>query len=230
MRKKKINITKYVIAVSIILILVISYYLYNKSTENYNNIKIDKSKYLVYTESEKQFGNYNQYKPYLNIKGDLGTTINNNITEYINSFAKEDICITYEYDVNGKILSLVIKVEDYSYVESAAILYFRSYNINLDTLELLSKDDLLNLFDTNTNNVEQELNNKINDYYNDLVNEGVINSNECNYNCFIKSRDFTDNMDDAEYFVRDGKLTVFKPYTYMIVNNKEIKYDFEIGV
>ena len=40
---------------------------------------------------------------------------------------------------------------------------------------------------------------------------------------------FEENMEDAEYFVRDGKLVVFKPYVYMINENGKIKYDFEIG-
>ena len=229
MKKKKNNVTKYIIAIIVLLILVFSYYFYNKSHDNYNNIKINKSEYLVYTESEKQYGNYNQYKPHLNIKGELGTTINNNIDEYISNFEKNNICITYEYDLNGKILSLVIKVEDYSFVENAAILYFRSYNINLDTQELLSKDKVLNLFNTNSSDVEIKLNNKIEEYYNELVNKNIINTKECNYSCFKKSRNFEENMEDAEYFVRDGKLVVFKPYVYMINENSKIKYDFEIG-
>ena len=52
----------------------------------------------------------------------------------------------------------------------------------------------------------------------------------CNYNCFLKSRDFTDTMEDVEYYVRDGKLVVFKPYTYMYnaEEEKNIVYDFLI--
>ena len=228
MKKKKYNITKFIIAVVIILILIFGYYFYNKSQDNYNSLKIDKSEYLVFTASEKQFGNYNQYKPHLNIKGNLGTTINNNIDEFISNFEKNNICITYEYDLNGKILSLIIKIEDYSYVESAAILYFRSYNINLDKQELLTKDQVLNLFDTDTSDVETKLNSKIEEYYNELVKENIINNKECNYSCFKKSRNFEEDMSDAEYFIRDGKLIVFKPYVYMINENSKIKYDFEI--
>ena len=226
-KKKKYNTSQFIVGVILVLIIIIGYSFYNKSTENYNHLKIDSSKYLVYTESETSFGNYYQYKPYLNIKGPIGTAVNENITAYVNSFAKENICITYEYDLNGKVLSLVLKVEDHSYVESATILYFRSYNINLDTQDLLSNDTLLSLFDTTSYDVQEKLNQKIYDYYHELVTSQEIDSSECDFHCFQLSRSFQDGIDDVEYFVRDGKLVVFKPYIYM-EGNSNIKYDFEI--
>ena len=165
MNKYKKNIGKFIFIVVICLIVFIGYFIFNKSRENYNYLKIDKSKNLVYTESKTQHGNYNQYKPYVNIKGELGTAINENISEYIEFFNNDNICITYDTDLNGKVLSLVIKVEDYSYAEYAAILYFRSYNIKLDTLELLSNETLLSYFEVDEAYVQSKLNEKIEEFY-----------------------------------------------------------------
>lgn len=228
--KYKTNINKFSIIVVIMLIVVIGYYFYNKNNENYNNLKIDKSKYLVYTKSKKELGSYNQYTPYLNLKGELASKINDDIKYYISNFNKDNICITYESDLNGKVLSLVIKIEDYSYVESAAVLHFRTYNVKLDTMELLSNESILNYFDLNDSLLEEKFNNRLNEYYTELVNNESINEHECDYDCFIRTRGFQVGVEDNEYYIRDGKLVVFKPYIFMssTTSTKKIKYDFTI--
>ena len=230
MNKYKESITKFGIIVVVLLIIVVGYYFYNKNNENYNNLKIDKSKYLVYTKSKKKFGSYNQYTPYLNLKGELASQINDDISYYISNFSKDNICITYESDLNGKVLSLVIKVEDYSYVESAAVLSFRTYNVKLDSMELLSNESILNYFDLNDSLLEEKFNSRLNEYYTELVNNDSINEKECDYDCFIQSRGFQVGTDNNEYYIRNGKLVVFKPYIFMssTTSNKKIKYDFTI--
>lgn len=230
MKKKEKNIPLFVSITVFLLVVIIGYYFYNKDNENYNYLKIDKSKYLIYTISKKKSGNYNQYKPYLNINSEMAGYINEDIDLYINSFDKENVCITYETDLNGKILSLIIKVEDYSFAESAVVLSFRSYNLKLDTMELLSKDEVLNYFEMTEDDVILKLEEKIIDYYNKLIDKGTINERECNYNCFLKARNFGSSAEDNEYFIRDGKLIVFKPFIYMTSDSdkKTKKYYFKI--
>lgn len=62
--------------------------------------------------------------------------------------------ITYEYDINGIILSLVIKVinNETTYAPEP---YFRSYNINLETQEVISDQTLLEYF--NDKSIEFEI-------------------------------------------------------------------------
>lgn len=227
---KKISIPKYIAVSVFLLIVVISYFFYNKSSDNYNNLKVDKSKHLIYTVSKTQSGFYNQYKPILNIKGEVSDTINNDIDEYYSNFNKDNICITYEYDLNGKVLSLIIKVEDYSYVESAAILYFRSYNIKLDNMEILSNEKILEYFDMTNEDVENKLNDAVYKYYTSLINKHSIDEDECDYDCFLKSREFQSGTEDNEYYIKEGKLVVFKPYVFMksTDNEEQIVYDFEL--
>ena len=218
------------IGVFIVIVLLLVYGFSDKGNENFNNLKIDKDEYLVYTLKESDSGNYKQYIPALNIKGEIGEIVNNNIAEYTNSFTNENICITYEYDLNGNVLSLIIKVEDHSYVESATLLYFRSYNINLDKKEILSKETLLSYFNISGTEVLNNYNLKVEEYYNNLVNNNLIDSRNCNYNCFYNSREFTNNLDDAELYVKDGNLYVYKPYTFMSLSEEDdITYGFQVS-
>ena len=100
MNNDKKRIYKFSIVVIVLLSLLIFYYFYNRGLKNHNNLKINKSKDLVYTDSIMESGVYLQYKPFLNIKGETGNLINNDISNYISNFSKENICILYEYNIN----------------------------------------------------------------------------------------------------------------------------------
>ena len=152
------------------------------------------------------------------------------ILEYFNtifnSFDKDDICITYDSNVNGKVLSLIMKVEDYSYADSAVIYYFRSYNVNLESHEIVDNDMLFSYFDLTSDVVYSTFNQKLEEYYYELVNGGGI-SRSCNYECFIKDRGFEDGYDDIEFYVKEGKLIAYKPY--INISQGELKiHEFNI--
>ena len=230
MNKYKKNMSKYIAVAVVFIIIIVGYFFYNKSEDNYNNLKADSSKELVYTESQTQHDFYYQYKPVLNLKDEVGVLVNKDIDEFMGYFNNDNIGVTYESDLSGKVLSLVIKVEDHSYAESATVLYFRSYNINLDNLELLSDEVLFSYFDLNSEDVNILLDNGIENYYNSLVDSNLLKTSNCNYNCFITSRNFADALKNVSYYVRDGKLIAFVPYTYLSLNAEDaMTYEFELA-
>jgi len=227
MNKYKKNIGTFVLCVVVFITVIILYYFYNKSTENYNLVKEDNSKELVYTLSEEQYGYYFQYIPKFNIKGELGDVLNSDIKQFTDTFQEDNIGITYESDLNGKVLSLVIIVEDHGYLESANIIYFRSYNVNLDSGEIVDDDTLFDYYGMSRTEVESKLNEKILEYYNELVKDGTYDQKECDYNCFLERREFKSDHSDVYYFVRDGKLIAFKPYIAISQKEEEV-HDFVI--
>lgn len=218
------------IGVFVMILFIVCYAFYNFNySKDYNLLKLDSSKHLIYTLSQTQYDNYYQYTPYVNLRGEVGEIVNEDIQSFLSSFQKDNICITYESDLSGKVLSLVLKVEDHSYAESATIYYFRSYNINLDTQELLPDEVLFSYFELTKEDVEHFMNSRIEEHYYQLIQEGVFDSRNCNYDCFLESRDFSEGIEDASYFVRDGKLVVFKPYTNISFSSQSGDiYDFEI--
>lgn len=214
---------------AVAIVFLIYYGVKNINSNGYDYLKENKSKKLVYTKQKLESGNYYQYVPYLNIDDDLGTLVNNNIDEYINSFEHNNTSITYEYNVSGKVLSLIIKVEDHSIASSSALLYFNSYNINLEKEELLSSDQIIKYFDTTEEEVETVLNSQIEEYYYELVEDNIVNERTCNYNCFLKSRNYTNNIDDVAYYIKEGKLIAYKPHIFIALSDKDkIKYSFTL--
>ena len=64
-----------------------------------------------------------------------------------------------------------------------------------------------------------------------MTHDGTIDSSTCNYTCFLDSRGFQDGLEDVSFFIRDGKLIAFKPYTFLSPNSSldTVVHDFEIA-
>ena len=229
--EKLLSNKKVIIIVSLLLIASLVFYgIIKVNSRNFNDKKIDKTKYIVYTKETRNKEYYIQDIPVINLKGETINVINNDIETYLEEFNKENIEISYEYNINGIVLSLVLKVEDHSLADKATITNFRSYNIKMNSLELLSNYSVLSYFNITEEEVSKVIENDLKNYYEELVNNKNINRNECNYECFISNRDISSNyLKDTNYYIRDGKLIVFKPTTFIPLYEKEERIDeFEI--
>lgn len=231
--KKSDYLFQLIAIIAIIVIIIIAFY-QRKSTENYNDIKLDKGAYLVYTKYEDKSTKYTKEVPYVNLKADIFKEVNSDILQFCDNYMNSDkSVITYEYDINGKILSLVIKVinNDTTYAPEP---YFRSYNINLETEEVISDDVLLQYFNVSKSTVETKIKRGFQGYYSDLVKEKYYSSSECNYDCFLKWRGITNYLDYVSYYVRDGKLIAYKTFiAHSIFGEEEYftdkSFEFEIA-
>lgn len=216
-----------------VIIFLIVYIFIRKDGDNYNEIKADKSKYLIYTKYEKTNTNYPKHVPYLNIKGDAIQQVNKDIDLFANDFKKVDRCILlYEYDISGVILSVVLKAVNHN-VEFAPEVYFRSYNINLSTLEVISDDALLNFFGTNEENVAGLIENKFRYFHQEIVKEDFYKADECNYECFLNYRNVQNYMDNVSYYVKNGDLIAYKPFVFFSIYGEEDYFedkDFEFMI
>ena len=228
--EKLLNNKKTIILIAILLIAaILSYGIIKYNNHNYDNLKIDKSKNFVFTSSTKQSDNYTQERPFVNIKGYSIEIINKDIDKFLDSFTEDNIEMKYEYDINGEVLSLVLKVEDHSLAESATITSFKSYNINIKTSELLENEKVLDLFNTTEENIEKIIKKETKEYYNNLVDNKILSINECNYNCYIKDRNIDNYLDGIELYIRDGNLIVFKPMTFIpLYEDEKIIKEYEI--
>lgn len=225
----------YIIIGSVIAITIILLYGYFKTnSENYNNIKLDKNNYLVYTKYSNMNTKYTKEVPYVNLKADVFKEVNADIINFCENYIKaEKSIITYEYDVNGIILSLVVKVinNDTTFAPEP---YFRTYNINLETQEVISDEVLLQFFQVNKSTIENKIKRKLQTYYGEIIEEKYYSSNECSYECFLKYRGIDKYLDYVSYYVRDGELIAFKTFiAHSIFGEEEYfndkSFEFEIS-
>lgn len=204
----------------IIILIVFSYFV--RQGRNYNNIKLNKNNYLVYTlKSKKKKDIYTVNMPYVNIKGELGKKVNNDISTFLSKYMdKERTVVSYEYNISGDILSIILKVVDYE-TEFAPEVYFKSYNINLRKLELIDNGALFNLFGIDEDTISNILETQFNNYYNEILDEEYYDERECNYECFLKNREIDNYLDDVSYYVKDGNLIAYKPFIFYSIYGEE---------
>lgn len=211
-----------IICISIFLVIFLIVYAYvSRKNDNYNNIKADKKHFIIYSKYEKTNTSYPIYVPYVNIKGEAFKQVNSDIDLFLGDFIRAKRCtVLYEYDINGVILSLVVKVVD-SNTEYAPRAYFRSYNINLSTLEVISDEALLDFFQIDLTSVESLITNQFKHFYQDLVEEQYYQYDECTYDCFLNQRGVDNYMDDVVYYVKNGDLIAYKPFTFHSIFGEE---------
>ena len=193
----------------------------SRSSDNYKNIKRDKGNYLVYSKIEKADKTYPKYVPDINIKSSVIDKVNEDIDNFTSKYLNVDkVLITYEYNINGIILSVVVKVMDYQ-KEYAPQIYFRTYNINLDTKEVISDKSLLDFFQIDETKVSSIIEINFRNYYADVVKEGYYEPSECNYECFLGYRGVKNYLDNVNYYVKNGNLIAYKPFVFYSIFNDE---------
>ena len=127
----------------------------------------------------------------------------------LSDLEKENVSIEYKYNINGNILSLIIIISE-TKDESAPNLYFKTYNINLKKLKVLSDKEVLNLFDTNKSKITKGINEIFTNYYNEELKYNIIPN--MTYQEYLKMRKL-DNINDKLYFyISNNNLEVFVQY------------------
>ena len=217
---KKIPI---VIGMSLVLIVFIIVYSLNKNNGvDFEVVKEYSDKEIVYTADTIEIDElFHIYVPYVNIKGTSIILINEDIKSYIDEFTnKKMVIVTYEYTVNGKVLSLVIKTVDYGDEDTGPVAYFKTYNINLKTNELVSDEELLSAYNVNLADVSSAIEKQFKYWYKELNKEGYFEE-DCDYECFLEYREVDDYTEDVSYYIEKGKLIAFKPFVVYSIYGEE---------
>ena len=209
------------ISVALIVFLLVFFYL-NKQNEDYKKIKQYKNKYLVYTKYQGNSTQYPVQVPLVNIKSVAVDAVNKDIDLFVNDFIKDKkSVVSYEYSINGIILSVIVKVVDYN-SGYAPLPYFRSYNINLSTLEVIADESLLDFYGIDDSGVEEILEDTFHFYHQEIIDNDYYAADECNYECFLRNRGINDYLEDIAYYVDDGNLVAFKSFSaYSIFGEEE---------
>ena len=219
----------------ILIVLLVGYYLYKNYYRNYNYIKVDTDQYLVYTKSSSYNSqNMRNEIPFINIDSPDAKLVNQTIEEYAESFLQnKDNLFVYDSQVNGEVLSVLIKMKDYSDGYSYPEAEFHTYNFDLTTQTLMDDDDVLSLFDVSSEDVSEKIQKQFEEYYQKETEEGYLIAEECNYECFLNWRGINNYMDDVHYYIRDGSLIAYRGFSiYSVFSEEEFfndeSYEFKI--
>lgn len=205
----------------IALIIMIAFAFHNYNVKNYNYIKQDRSKTLIYTQYYNENGDYIKEVPYINMNGDQLIEVNNEINNLMQKYKElSRAVVTYETELNGQVLSLVIKAVNYE-TNYAAEVEFKTYNINIESQMVYDDSAILELYGINTSYVKDRIRQQLQSYYTDIVNDKYYTKQECNFDCFLNWRGIDDYLEDVSYYISGGKLYAYKPFTFASVFGEE---------
>ena len=211
------------IVLIILIALLVWYYLYKNYYSNYNYIKKDTDQYLVYTKATST--NKQRLKneiPEININSQDADLVNEAIETYASSFLEnKDNLMVYDSQLNGQVLSVLLKMLDYSSGYSFPDTSFHTYNFNLNDQTVMSNEEILNLFNVTEDTVRAKIQEQFEFFYKDEVSKNYIVPQECDYECFLKWRNIEDYMDSVYYYIENGKLYAYRPFNIYSVYGEE---------
>ncbi|MBQ7104413.1 MAG: hypothetical protein IJN90_01005 [Bacilli bacterium] len=161
-----------VILVICLLITLILFFINNK------NKKVDKAlagnEYILERETEYSKDESKGKLPLINLKGkeieEINEEIINNYFDIVNS---EYDTYQYEYYIYEDILSLFITITKFDDSEYGNINYY-SYNININSNELLTNDELIKYLKLDKNDITETIDTRLKDYYlKDSLNKDI---------------------------------------------------------
>ncbi len=209
--EEKIKLRKKLLIIGglVLFAILVSLYANTFKRDALQTIKENKNKNLIYTVKERTVDGKKSEVPIINIEGENIDKLNKDIEEFVDKYySDETSLISYTYDVSDKVLSLVVKV---AYFDKVYYPDFRTYNINLSDLSILSDEDLLNKFNLTEDDVSNKIEEKFRYFYNDALNKGYY-SGECDYDCFLFFRGDKAYLDDIHYYIKNNKLYVYKAF------------------
>ncbi len=193
-------------------LIVITIVVHNLSNKNYDDVKIDKNKEFVYKKETEETGK-DKNIPYLNVKGQDAKKINKEITELEQNFASLlENKIGFTYNKSGHILSLSIKMVDYYTEFSRPITSFKTYNLNLKTKKIYTKEEIYKDYGVSDKIVSKSIEKNFRKMYKDVVVEGYVDSNYCDYSCFLKWRGVSNYLDDTQLYIENRGLIAFRGF------------------
>lgn len=214
MIKDKIEIDKKLVIVIIVLIIItIILGIVNSSLKNrYTSLKIDDDKeYVILRFNNK--GN-NSFVPYVNLKSEDAKKVNNEIKSITNDYLYSETRhknVTYRYNAEGSFVSVVLIFKDY--INNENKFSFKTYVFNLNNNgSLMSDDEILNTFNVNYSFINGKMEEQMEEKYRKEIEKKILPST-CDYNtCFLNLRGISNYIDNANYYIENGKLVVYKAY------------------
>ena len=210
---------KIIIFIAVIVIIIIGslYFISNK--------KYDYSNLLEYKDYDIVYDRINKSKdkvPYININNDLVISINNEIEnmyqEYL-LFSPDGF--NYKYSLSKSILSIIIEAYVVHPESTHYDIIYKSYNIDLKEMKLLSNDEILERFNITEKKFEFYLYNKFLNYYNELIKSNYLNEKEIDFNTFLEDKNIDNMLDDNSFYINNNHLELYKYFNIYTDYNEQ---------
>lgn len=191
-------------------------------TTDVNIKKIDEAQELVYTYYTKNENKKNSYDlnlniPYINIDNETIAVYNEEIKQTYEATAERILqtenkniiySMQYEATIENDILSLIIRV-NLKEGSNAQRLIIQTFNYDLKNNKEINLEEMINLKQLNTNDVQNKINEEINSEY-----QRVEDLRSLGYEIFERNpeNEMYKLENSQEFFVKDGNIYIIYAY------------------
>ena len=191
-------------------------------TTDVNIKKIDEAQELVYTYYTKNENKKNSYDlnlniPYINIDNETIAAYNEEIKQTYEATAERILqtenkniiySMQYEATIENDILSLIIRV-NLKEGSNAQRLIIQTFNYDLKNNKEINLEEMINLKQLNTNDVQNKINEEINSEY-----QRVEDLRSLGYEIFERNpeNEMYKIENSQEFFVKDGNIYIIYAY------------------
>ncbi len=211
---------KIIIIIVVVLLILISIFLLlikNKKF-NYNNLLSNKDLDIVYpkvnTETDKV--------PNININNEVINNINKDIDNIYEDYLIFSAgSFSYNYNVSKDTLSLIITAYITRPESNNLDIIYKSYNVDLKKMKLLTDKDILDKFNITEEKMNYYLSNKFFNYYSDLINNNYFTQEQCDFKCFLESKNVENLLDNNNYYINNNHLELYKSFNIYTDYNEE---------
>ncbi|MBR4618903.1 MAG: hypothetical protein IKO49_06325 [Bacilli bacterium] len=217
---KKLFIALIIVSIIALIALIIKVTYLNR----YEKHKIDKKKDYIYTYSTNDLTD--TVIPYINLDSKDAKSINNTLVKISSLYSKNQMnnsSISYTYNVSNNYVSLLIIIRT---IEDEKLKFsFDSYVFDLnDEARLLSNKEILALYNKDLDDINEKLEEEMRKKYDYEIEEEIL-PKSCDYNnCFLSLRNIDEYYDNANYYIEDGELVVYRDYNVYSEYNEQNYY------
>lgn len=192
-------------------LIVLTVVIYHLSNKNYEKAKVDTTKNYVY-KREGSYSGRDKNLPFINVEGDDAKKMNQEIAK-LEEFANlPDNKVGFVFNKSGPILSICIKLIDYYTANNHPVTSFQTYNLNLETKKVYTKEEIYRDYEVHDSDISKSIEKNFKKMYEDVVEEGYLDSDFCDYDCFLKWRGVENYLDGAKLYIENQTLTVFRGF------------------
>ncbi len=211
------------IGIGLVTFFIVNRFFNKNKTIDYQEFLENPEKDIVYSSEDSTIKD-NDIVPVINIRNNSVEKINekimNSYQDYLGKFTDG---FTYQYNVSGKILSILIKSSQRYHDATHFDFVYQTYNLDLEDFHLLTEKELFEMFNLKSEKVDYFIAYKFMNYYNDLVDKKYFSESACDFSCFLDSKGVIDFLLDNHYYIRDNHLEVYK-YFNIFTEYKEQNY------
>lgn len=207
-------------AVFIALVFFSVFFIFPKKFDYYDLLK-DKEKDIVYSSFSDDVLSSDEV-PVVNLNSSLAVDINKEIMDYYENYlTKFTEGFFYEYSVSDQILSILI-ISQQRYVDALySDVSYHSFTIDLEKMTLLSDEDIFEKFHVDTDKLRYFITYQFVSFYNDLIAKDYFRKEECDFSCFMDSKNIVNVLDGNTYYVKEGQLHLYKPFNIYTTYGEE---------